>query len=83
MKTLNVKNDVYDRFDKYRLEQHPECKTADAVVEMLLNEKDNTIKALTDDNERWQNGIHSKNHELEAAKNASRNCCELLSNEYL
>lgn len=68
MKTLNVKNDVYDRFDKYRLEQHPECKTADAVVEMLLNEKDNTIKALTDDNERWQNGIHAKNHELEAAK---------------
>ncbi|MCR4800146.1 MAG: hypothetical protein K5860_06525 [Bacteroidales bacterium] len=68
MKTLNVKNYVYDKFDQYRIEQHPECKTAADVVELFLKEKDDFIKTLSDDNERWQNGIHAKNHELEAAK---------------
>lgn len=67
MEKVNLTNPVFDKVDAYHKE-HPECRNFNEALDSLLTDNSNKIKALTDDNERWQNGIHSKNHELEAAK---------------
>lgn len=67
MEKVNLTNPVFDKVDAYRKE-HPECRNFNEALDSLLTDNSNKIKALTDDNERWQNGIHAKNHELDAAK---------------
>lgn len=67
METVKLNDKVFERISDFK-KANPGCKSFNDALETMFIERENEIKALKADNERWQNGIHAKNHELEAAK---------------
>ena len=67
METVKLNDKVFERISDFK-KANPGCKSFNDALETMFIERENEIKTLKADNERWQNGIHAKNHELEAAK---------------
>lgn len=66
MEKINVSNEIFKKISEVKKEKN--LNGHSAALDVLITDLENSLKAKTEDAERWQNGIHAKNHELEAAK---------------
>lgn len=67
MEKVSIDNQLFEKISAY-MKEHPEYKNLNQALGALINDNLKKIELLQADNERWQNGIHAKNHELDAAK---------------
>lgn len=66
MEKINVSNEIFKKISEVKKEKN--LNGHSAALDVLITDLENSLKAKTEDAERWQNGLHAKNHEIESYK---------------
>lgn len=66
MEKINVSNEIFKKISEVKKEKN--LNGHSAALDVLITDLENSLKAKTEDAERWQNGLHAKNHEIDSYK---------------